>query len=143
MFVVHNMASKSGTKKSDQSLCTICICVFHFSQYSSDCCHVFFFYSFLLEERCCIFYRGLLLRIAGLALCKGVTVRLLRGVAVVNVEPVEGAAGLVSVECVVLGLQVPVEGLGGVGLAPVEVVGLIPVEGGVGLVPLEGGVGLF
>ena len=54
----------------------------------------------------------------------------------------EGAAGLVPVECVLLGLQVPEEGVVVVRLAPVEVVGLIPVEGGVGLVPVEGGVGL-
>ena len=99
----------------------------------------------MLEERCCICDRGLLLGIAGLALCESLTVlvRLLIGVAVVNVELVERAAGLVPVEYVALGPQVPVEGLGVVCLIPVEgAVDLVPVEGSVGLIPVEGVEGL-
>ena len=88
---------------------------------------MFFFDFFLLEES------------FGLVLCEGVTVRLLRGVAVVHVVLVEGAAIRVPGE--VFSDLFPGKSLED--LVPVEgVAGLVPEEGVRGLVPAEGVPGL-
>ena len=100
--------------------------VYHSSQYSGDIWKVLFFDFFSLDERC------------GLVLCEGLTVRLLRGVAVAHVVLVEGAAIRVPGE--VFPDLFPGKRLEGLALEGVA--SLVLVEGVAGLVPVEGITGL-
>lgn len=101
--------------------------VYHSSQYSGDIWQVLFFDFFLLDERC------------GLVLCEGLTVQLLRGVAVAHVVLVEGAA--IGVPGEVFPDLFPGKSLEGLVLEE-GVASLVLVEGVAGLVPVEGITGL-
>ena len=102
--------------------------VYHSSQYSGDIWKVLFFDFFSLDERC------------GLVLCEGLTVRLLRGVAVAHVVLVEGAAIRVPGE--VFPDLFPGKSLEGLVLEE-SVASLILVEGVAGLVLREVALGLM
>lgn len=102
--------------------------VYHSSQYSGDIWQVLFFDFFLLDERC------------GLVLCEGLTVQLLRGVAVAHVVLVEGAA--IGVPGEVFPDLLPGKSLEGLVLEE-GVASLVLVEGVAGLVLREVALGLM